>query len=245
MQVPVMAENGTPKRLALVPARGGSKRIPRKNITDFLGRPMLSYPLEAARESGLFDLVHVSTDDTEIAAIARACGADTSLDRPAALADDHTPLLPVAKWVLESFSAQGLHFDDIFILFPCSPLLEAHQLREAYDVYLAHGRRKNLLTVAKCPAHLEYYYRRAENGALDPVVPGGAFIRSQELGSVYYETGTFTIFSREWLLGSDSLADDRNYVSYEIPALQAVDIDSPADLEQAKLLYRLMHPAAS
>ncbi len=237
-----MAEICAYKRLALVPARGGSKRIPRKNICDFHGRPMLSYPLEAARESGLFDLVHVSTDDAEIAAIAGTYGADASLDRPAFLADDHTPLLPVAKWVLESFSAQGLQFDDVFILFPCSPLLEAHQLREAYDIYLDHGRKKNLLTVAKCPAHLEYYYRRADDGALDPVVPGGAFIRSQELGSVYYETGTFTIFSREWLLESESLADDRNYVSYEIPALQAVDIDSPADLEQARLLYHLMHP---
>lgn len=236
-------EPGERRRLALIPARGGSKRIPRKNICDFHGHPMLSYPLHAAQESGLFDLIHVSTDDPEIAAVGAAYGADVSLERPANLSDDHTGLLPVARWVLEEFSARGQHFDDVFILFPCAPLLEAHELREAYGTYLAHGRRKNLLTVAKCPAHLEYYYRRKDDGALEPVVPGGAFIRSQDLGHVYYETGTFTIFSREWLLGATSLADDTNYISHEIPVLKAVDIDSPADLEQARMLFQLLHPA--
>lgn len=220
-----------------MPARGGSKRIPRKNVIDFCGRPMLSYPLEAATGSGLFDLIHVSTDDEDIAAVARRCGAVTEPRRPPELADDITPLLPVARWALQTLAAEGRHFDDVFILYPCSPLLEPHDLVEAYDTYLAHGRRKNLLTVCRAPAYVEWYYRRLPDGALDPIQPGGAFIRSQDLPPAYYETGTFTIFSAEWLLNAQSLADDRNYVSHELPAWKAVDIDEPQDLELARSLF--------
>lgn len=224
-------------RLALIPARGGSKRIPRKNILDFCGKPMLAWPFEAARKSGLFERIHVSTEDTEIATIASQIGADTSLERPAHLADDITPLLPLARWVVEAFATRGEHFDDIFILFPCSPLLLAEDLKGAYDLYLSHGRKHNLLTICRAPVFAEWYFRRAENGRLAPLTPGGAFIRSQELQPVWYETGTFTIFSREWLLGAQSLADDTNYIGYELPPSRAVDIDEPADLEYAKTLF--------
>lgn len=227
----------TLKRLALIPARGGSKRIPRKNLAEFFGRPMLAYPLSAARDSGLFDLVHVSTEDEEIRSIAHALGADVSLPRPRELADDVTPLLPLARWVVHQFSQQGRHFDDIFILFPCAPLVTEQDLRAAYDMYLAHDRRRNLLTVCRAPAYAEWYFRRREDGCLEPLTPGGAFIRSQELAPAYYETGTFTIFSREWLLAAATLADDRNYIGYELPPWRAVDIDEPADLEYARVLY--------
>lgn len=230
-----MAENL--RRLALIPARGGSKRIPRKNLIDFFGKPILAYPVAAAQESGLFDLVHVSTEDDEIRRVAQALGADVSLSRPVSLADDFTPLLPLARWVLETFAQRGSEFDDIFILYPCAPLLTAQDLRAAYEMYLAHHRHHNLLTVCRAPAYSEWYYRRSEDGRLEPLTPGGAFIRSQDLAPAYYETGTFTIFSRQWLLESESLADDRNYIGYELPQWRAVDIDEPADLEYARVLY--------
>jgi N-acylneuraminate cytidylyltransferase len=224
-------------RIAVIPARGGSKRIPKKNIMDFLGKPMLAYPIQAAVQSGLFDTVHVSTDDPEIRRIAQELGADTSFHRPSELADDVTPLLPVVRWVVHQFESAGRHFDDIFILFPCSPLMESKDLIDAYSLYKEHSRQRNLLTVCRAPAYVEWYYRRKKNGQLTPISPGGSFVRSQELEPVFYETGTFTIFSREWLMGATSLADDSNYIGYELPAWRAVDIDLPEDVEFAKALF--------
>ena len=225
------------KRLALLPARGGSKRIPRKNIADFHGRPMISYSINAAFKSGLFDRVHVSSDDDEIRRISDACGADTSPRRPAELADDFTGILPVAKWVLETFAKDGERYDDVVIVFPCAPMLKPDDLTAAYEIYLDHGRTRNLLSVCRAPSHVERYYRRQENGALAPLTPGGNLVRSQDLDTAYYETGTFTIFSAEWLLSSETLFDDTNYISYELPPWRSVDIDSPEDLENAKALY--------
>lgn len=226
------------KVLALIPARGGSKRIPRKNIIEFCGKPMLAWPFEAARDSGLFDTIHVSTEDAEISTLAGSLGADISIHRDASLADDLTPLLPLARWVLQAFDVQGRSFDDVFIIFPCSPLLRPKDLVAAYELYQSHGRQRNLLTICRAPAYAEWYYRRAENGTLTPIAPGGAFIRSQELKPVFYETGTFTIFSREWLLGATNLNDDGNYIGFELPPWRSVDIDEPADLEYAKVLFQ-------
>lgn len=229
-----------PSCLALIPARGGSKRIPHKAIVAFHGKPMLAWPLAAAQESGLFDLIHVSTDDAVIRAIAADHGADVSIGRPADLADDFTGLIPVAGWVLRAFEAAGRRFDDVAILYPAAPLLEAQELRAAYSMYLDQGRTRSLLSVARAPTFPEWLYRRAEDGRLTPLQPGGAFIRSQELQPAFFETGAFAIFSREALLDSGRPETDENYIGYEIPAWKAVDIDTPEDLEHARRLFPLL-----
>lgn len=232
-------------RIAFIPARGGSKRIPRKAVTDFHGRPIMAWPIEAARDSALFDLIHVSSDDAEIRRTAEQWGADAGLARPAELADDHTGILPVARWTLQQLDAQGRRFDDLFILFPAAPLMQARELREAYEVYLAHGRRRSLLSVARAPTFPEWLYRKEEDGRLTPLHPGGAFIRSQELRPAYYETGCFAIMPREYLLGDAPLTDDTNYIGYEIPAWKAIDIDTPEDLEHARMLFPLLRGGAA
>lgn len=232
-----MSANRARRSLAFIPARGGSKRIPRKNIIDFFGRPMMAYPIGAALDSGRFAKVHVSTDDDEIAAIARNLGADVSFLRPPELSDDHTPLLPVMQWTLRQFAARGEAFDDVCTLFPCAPLVEAADIAGAYEVFGRNGGERNLLTVARAPVPAEWYYHMDAGGRLVPVVPGGAFIRSQDLAPAYYETGTFTIFSAEWALAEGRVADDTNYVAYELPAEKAIDIDTPEDLERARRAY--------
>jgi CMP-N-acetylneuraminic acid synthetase len=224
------------RRLAILPARGGSKRIPRKNVHPFMGKPMIAHTLLEARAAAIFDRIHVSTDDEEIAGVALSYGADVTPRRPANLSDDITPLLPVARWILEQFEAQGERYDDVFILFPCSPLLEADDLSAAYDVYCRHDGKRNLLTVARAPVYPEWYFRRLDDGRLVPMTPGGSFVRGQDLEPAYYETGTFTIFSRDWLMAASSLEDDSNYISYELPSWKAVDIDEPEDIEFAEML---------
>lgn len=158
--------------LAFIPARGGSKRIPRKNIIEFFGKPMLAYPIEAAKRSEMFDVVHVSTDDDEIADVARRCGADVSFRRPAELSDDHTPLMPVMKWTLEEFARRGRSFEDVCTLYPCAPLVDSLDIVGAYKVFRSNAGRHNLLTVARSPVPAEWYYHMADNGRLVPVVPG-------------------------------------------------------------------------
>ncbi|MEL6287340.1 MAG: acylneuraminate cytidylyltransferase family protein [Pseudomonadota bacterium] len=225
------------RRLALLPARGGSKRITDKNILPFHGKPMLAHPLAAAEASSLFDLIHVSTDSERIASVARDLGADVSFMRPTTLADDVTGILPVAKWCVETFAERGEKFDDVCILFPAAPMLEPEDLIGAFEVYAQHNATRNLISVAEAPVYLEWYYHRGSDGRLTPTHPGGAFMPSQSLAPVYYETGTFTIFSAEYLTATESFDDDANYVSYELDAWKAVDIDTPKDLAFASRLY--------
>lgn len=229
--------NTTPRVLAFIPARGGSKRIPRKNIIDFFGKPMIAYTIERAFEAKIFDLVHVSTDDDEIANTAQRYGADVSFRRPTHLSDDHAPLFPAMRWTLQQFSKAGRKFDCLFTLFPCAPLLEATDLVGALKVFTAHGGKRNLLSVARSPVPAEWFYHMDPSGRLIPLHPGAAFIRSQDLKSAYFETGTFTIFFAKWLLAENAKQDDTNYVAFEIPMDRAIDIDTPEDLERARRLY--------
>jgi pseudaminic acid cytidylyltransferase len=226
--------------LAFIPARGGSKRIPRKNVIDFFGKPMLGYPIEAALKSGLFDLVHVSTDDDEIAEAAERLGADVGFRRPAELSDDHTPLLPVTRYTLEEFARRGRTFSDVCTLFPCAPLVDAADISGAYAVFRANGGERNLLTVARSPVPAEWYYHKQPDGRLVPIVPGAAFIRSQDLAPAYFETGTFTIFSADWVLAPGRTQDDTNYVAYELPLDRAIDIDTYEDLERARMIFSML-----
>lgn len=111
-------------RLAIVPARGGSTRIPEKNIRDFCGKPMIAHILNAARKSGLFEFIHVSTESTHIAEIVQRLGFPIDFPRPGELANDHTPLMPVLKYVVETYQSSGRRFDEIWLLMACAPLIE-------------------------------------------------------------------------------------------------------------------------
>ena len=116
------------KRIAIIPARGGSKRIPNKNIRDFCGKPMISYALEAARDSALFDCIHVSTDSKKIAEATQKEGFDVDFMRTAELSDDHTPIMPVLKYVLEQYIDRGKYFDEVVLIMACAPLIDANDL---------------------------------------------------------------------------------------------------------------------
>ena len=118
-----------------------SKRIPRKNIVDFCGKPLMVHALETAKASGLFDEIHVSTEDNEIAAVAAAHGFAPAFPRRRMLADDVTGLFPVLAWVLEEYARRGRTFDDVCLVMPTAPLIEPADLAAGYEVY-QNGRRK-------------------------------------------------------------------------------------------------------
>jgi pseudaminic acid cytidylyltransferase len=223
-------------RIAIMPARGGSKRIERKNIADFCGRPLLTYPLEAARASGLFDLIHVSTEDDAIAAVAARHGFAPEFLRDPALADDHTPLLPVLQWVLERFAERGRRFDTVCLLMPTAPLIEAGDLAAACAQFEAAGERAPLLAVTPMPCPVEWAMRLRADGSLAPIEPDKAEIRSQDLAKAYIDSGTFIFFTAAQILAYPAPRPD--YRAYVLPRYRAVDIDDREDLELAERLYR-------
>lgn len=222
--------------IAVVPARGGSKRLKDKNVLAFEGRPMICHALDAAKASGIFAEIHVSTDSERIRDVVEAAGFPVPFLRDPALADDATPLMPVLRWVLGRFEDQGRHFDDVCLLMPTAPLLEAADLVEAYRQYRSAGGR-SLLAVARYPVPVEWAFARADDGTLTPCQPGMFAVRSQDLQPKYYDTGSIAFFPVSAVM-SEAPPDDRSFVSYVLPPDKAVDIDDEDDLRLAQALFR-------
>lgn len=223
-------------KIAIVPARSGSKRIKNKNTMDFFGKPMIAYALDAARQSGIFDKIHVSTESEEIQGIVGDMGYPVDFLRPSELADDFTGLTPVLQWVLNRYRETNSDFEDVCCLMPTAPLLEPEDLVTAYQIYVRYERKHPLHVVAKYPVPLEWAYRRDEEGFLSPLVTGGYATRSQDLEEAYYETGPFSFFHVSHLL-VDRPVQDRGFISYVMPRERAVDIDEPEDLRLAEIMY--------
>lgn len=221
-------------RIAIVPARGGSERIPDKNIVDFFGRPLMARSIKAAEDSGLFDVIHVSTDSQRIAEVAKSLGHPVDFMRDAALADAHTPLMPVMKWVLERYAASGKRFDEICLVMPAAPLIEAEDLRGAHALFVQRGQTRPVMAIARLPVPAEWAFHLSKDGTLKPCQPGMAKVRSQDLEPAYYDSGTFIFFPAAAISG----ADDPEYIGYVLPRYKAVDIDEPEDLDMARIIYR-------
>lgn len=224
-------------RLAVIPARGGSKRIPGKNIAPFCGRPMIAYALEAAANSGLFDKIHVSTDSEEICQVVEALGFTVDFKRDAALADDFTGLVPVLRWVVDQYRLRGEVYDQICCIMPNAPLIRSQDLVEAFDIFTQHDARYPLLVFTKFPVPVEWAFRRSEDGLMTAVSPESLTRRSQDLQHAYYECGPFTIWNPSHLASDNPLTGQ--VLSYVLPAERAVDIDTPEDLVYAERLFRL------
>ncbi len=143
------------KRLAIIPARGGSKRIPNKNIRDFCGQPIITHVLAAARDSGLFSTTHVSTESKSINKVATKFGFPPDFPRPESLADDHTPIMPVLRYTAEEYARIGEHFDEIWLLMACAPLIKADDLIAAASLFSENGSNSPVLAVSEYPVPIE------------------------------------------------------------------------------------------
>ena len=223
-------------KIAIIPARGGSKRIKNKNIIDFCGKPMIAYALEMAKRSNLFDKIHVSTESDEIKSVVNKLGYKIDFMRPAKLADDFTGVITVLRFVLEEYKKKNELYEDIFCIMPTSPLLNSNDLIRAYKLYMKYKRKNPLHVVSQFPVPIEWAYRQDRKGFLTPVVQGAYKKRSQDLEKAYYESGPFSIFHRSHLFGYNSVTDE-GFISIEIPRDRAVDIDDEDDLKFAQLLY--------
>ncbi|MBC5773611.1 pseudaminic acid cytidylyltransferase [Pontibacter sp. KCTC 32443] len=229
------------KSIAIIPARGGSKRIPRKNIKCFLGKPIIAYSIQAALESGLFDEVMVSTDDPEIAAVAKQYGATVPFMRSSDNADDYATTAAVITEVLQNYAAQGTQFDVGCCIYPTAPLIKLSALSEGYQQL----QTQNFDTVFPV---LKYSYPiwrslKMEAGKVALNWPEHLNSRSQDLPAAYHDAGQFYWFRTDRFLSSQKLFTD-NSGAVELEELEVQDVDNETDWKLAELKYKLIHRLA-
>lgn len=226
------------KRIAIITARGGSKRIPHKNIKAFCGRPIIEYSIKAALQASVFDTVMVSTDDEQIAQIARAAGAQVPFMRSKETANDYATTSDVLLEVLACYEAQGDHFDVCCCIYPTAPFVTAQKLRDAVQKLEQTGADtvQPVVQFSFPPQrglelHGEY---------LTPSNPELYLMRSQDLEPIYHDCGQFYIFDTKAFLRSKKIVGEK-VVPMHINELEVQDIDNETDWKLAELKFQLMN----
>lgn len=220
--------------LAVIPARGGSKRIPRKNIREFCGKPIIAWSIEAALESGCFDRVVVSTDDEEIASVAVACGAEAPFLRPAELSDDHTGTGPV---VAHAADACALGDDDLACcIYATAPFVTAEDLQRGREV-LEQAGAEYAFSVTSYAFPIQRAVRLTGEGRVEMFDPERLETRSQDLEDAWHDAGQFYWGrARAWRAGTPLFSRDAAPVP--LPRHRVQDIDTLEDWTRAELMFR-------
>jgi len=228
-------------KIAVIPARGGSKRIPRKNIRMFCGKPIIAYSISAAQQTGLFDQVVVSTDDEEIASVAREFGATTPFVRPKELADDFTGTNAVVKHAVAWFNAQSNDVTHACCLYATAPLLQARFITEGYEA-LSRSDAAFAFSVTSYAFPIQRALRVTPEGRVDAIYPEHRMTRSQDLEHAYHDAGQFY-----WGTARAFLEDLPVFAPHSIgvilPRHLVQDIDTLEDWDQAELMYRAIDRA--
>lgn len=222
--------------VAIIPARGGSKRIPRKNIKAFHGRPMLAHSIQAALDSGLFARIVVSTDDAEIAAVAQAWGAEVPFMRPAALADDHAGTVEVIQHAVSLLRAQGDAFAYACCLYATAPFVTTADLAKGLKLLEAHPDKAYAFTVTDYASPVQRALRLRPDGGVESLYPQFYETRSQDLEPAFHDAGQF-YWGRlaAWEQGAPLHAT--HSLPVRLPRHRVQDIDTPEDWQRAELLY--------
>ena len=229
---------GPAMQIAVLPARGGSKRVPRKNVRPFCGRPMIAWPIRAALDSGLFDKVVVTTEDDEIAAAARAAGAEVPFMRPAGLADDHTPTRAVVNHAITAMAGlTGRPVASACLIYATAAFLAPDDLRAARALLDAPGRD---FVFAALPFAHPVQRALVEDGAggVRMLSPEHAGTRSQDLPEAFHDAAQFYWGRAEAFLAGRPMFGPAS-APYLLARDRAVDIDTPADWDFAEALMRL------
>lgn len=224
------------KRLAIIPARGGSKRIPRKNIKEFLGKPIIAYSIEIALASSMFDEVMVSTDDQEIAEVAVKYGAKVPFMRSSETANDFATTADVLKEVLMCYKERGEEFDEACCIYATSPLMRIERLQEACKKMI-DGKYDSVF------AMVQYSYppQRSlveRDGKVVMQYLEHKTSRSQDLEPIYHDAGQFYLFNVEQFLKTDAIWGD-NTGAVVLSELEVQDLDTLTDWTLAELKYQL------
>lgn len=224
-------------RLAIIPARGGSKRIPRKNIKHFGGIPMIAHAINAAKKSEIFDHIIVSTDDEEIAYIAQEWGAEVPFVRPKILADDYSLTLQVVAHAVTECLALGWDIDFVCCIYPCVPLIQINDINCAFDLLKNHQSAAFSFPVAEFSSNIQRAFRLKADGIVNPFYPECELIRTQDLEQAYHDAGQFYWGKPEAWLNNSNIHS--NGIGLTIPNWRVADIDTIEDWKRAEYLYNL------
>jgi len=225
--------------LAVIPARGGSKRIPRKNIKEFCGKPIIAWSIEAVLASKCFDRVIVSTDDEEIAAVAREWGAEVPFMRPEELADDYTGTIPVIRHAIEWFIRNETEPDMVCCIYPTAPFVNAGDISRGLDTLLSTGS-DYVISITTFSYPIQRAVKITREGRLEMFHPEKFTTRSQDLEEAYHDAGQFY-----WGLG-EAWRNERPLFSHMsapffLPRHRVQDIDTPEDWKRAELMFQIIH----
>lgn len=221
--------------LAVIPARGGSKRIPRKNIKPFFGRPMIAWSIEAAQKSGCFDNIIVSTDDDEIAEIARAYGATVPFKRPRHLADDHTGTTPVIAHAADWHRTQGMALSAVCCIYATAPFVQAGDIRKGFQMLQAEGC-DYVFSVTSYPFPIQRSIRITAAGRVEMFYPDQFKTRSQDLEEAYHDAGQFYWGIQDaWIQQRPIFS--MNSVPLVLPRYRVQDIDTMEDWVRAERMF--------
>ena len=226
-------------KLAVIPARGGSKRIPRKNIKSFCGKPTIAWSIEAALQSGCFDAVVVSTDDAEIAEVARIHGATVPFMRPAELADDHTGTIPVIRHAIEWHQQHGQTPEQVCCIYATAPFVRAEDLQEGLRVLEDTGC-DYAFSVTSYASPIQRAIRITPQGRVEMFYPEYFNTRSQDIEEAFHDAGQFYWGQgRAWLAGKPIFSLDA--APLILPRHRVQDIDTPEDWIRAEWMFHAMN----
>jgi pseudaminic acid cytidylyltransferase len=238
LDIPDNMSSGDPMPIAIIPARGGSKRIPRKNLRPFCGQPMLAYAIQAAQASGCFEHIVVSTDDAEIAAAARQFGAEVPFMRDPLLADDHTGTTAVTVDAIKQLESLGFSTDAYCCIYATAPLLQAADLAAAFQK-LQGQNADYVFSAAAYGFPIQRALKLDAAGFALPFQPESIVKRSQDLEPAYQDAGQFYWGTRDaWLNGKGVFSGTG--IAHVLPRYRVVDIDTEEDWRMAELLYQAL-----
>lgn len=224
------------RSIAIIPARSGSKGLPDKNILPLNGKPLLAYSIEAARASGMFDIVHVSTDSAHYADIARSFGADEPFLRSAEASSDSASSEDAIREVLHRYAEQGQRFDAFMLLQPTSPLRTVEDIRAAF-AEMAEKNADSVISVCEMEHSPLWSNTLPPDGSMRDFIRAGGNKRRQELETYYRMNGAIYLVKTEHFLRTGSLYGSGCY-AYRMPSARSIDIDSSTDFVIASALLR-------
>lgn len=226
------------KSIAVIPARGGSKRIPRKNIKDFFGKPLIAYSIQTALDSKLFDKVVVTTDDEEIAEIAKKYGAEVPFLRPKELSDDFTGTGDVVNHTLNYLKENGEKFDYVCTIYATAPLLQPKYLIEGFNK-LRDSDAVNAFSATSMPFPIQRTFKLDNNGRCEMFTPEHYMTRSQDLEEAYQDAGQF--YWKDLNKKSDKIMFGEDSMAIVLPRYLVQDIDTLEDWCRAELMYQVLN----
>lgn len=223
--------------LAIITARGGSKRIPKKNIKEFCGKPIIAYSIETALSSGFFDEVMVSTDSEEIAEVAKAYGAKVPFMRSDENSNDYASTNDVLLEVLEQYKNEGREFDYFCCIYPTAPLISQSRMKEAYEIVCRDGVEAAVPVVKfSYPPQRAYIVKDGEAVFMQPKYE---YARSQDLEPLYHDAGQFYFYKTKAFLTKESLLC-KHTIPIVLDELEVQDIDTMEDWHLAELKYKML-----